>query len=98
MQWEKECSPDLDPGEITKFWEIECIELDQITEVQGHLKLNIAFWREVLHAPPPVLDCIEFGSRLTIVSLEAKKKQRTLSELFTWTTTKKLGNAQAKPP
>ena len=37
-------------------------------------------------------------SRLTIVSREAKKKQRPLSELFTWTTTKKLGNAQAKPP
>ena len=37
-------------------------------------------------------------SRLTIVSCEAKKKQRPLSELFTWTTTNKLGNAQAKPP
>ena len=37
-------------------------------------------------------------SRLTIVSREAKKKQRPLSELFTWTTTKKLGNAQTKPP
>ena len=37
-------------------------------------------------------------SRLTIVSREAKKKQRPLSELFTWTTAKKLGNAQAKPP
>ena len=57
---------DLDPGEITKFWEIECIELDQITEVQGCLKLNVAFWREVLHAPPPVLDCIEFGYRLPL--------------------------------
>ena len=39
-----------------------------------------------------------YASRLTIVSREAKKKQRPLSELFTWTTTKKLGNAQAKPP
>ena len=37
-------------------------------------------------------------SRLTIVSREAKKKQRPLSELFTWTTTKKLANAEAKPP
>ena len=43
-------------------------------------------------------DYMAKGSRLTIVSREAKKKQRTLSELFTWTTTKKLGNAQAKPP
>ena len=39
-----------------------------------------------------------YASRLMIVSREAKKKQRPLSELFTWTTTKKLGNAQAKPP
>ena len=40
----------------------------------------------------------ELLSRLTIVSREAKKKQRLLSELFTCTTTKKLENAQAKPP
>ena len=40
-----------------------------------------------------------FLSRLTIVSREAKKKQRAQSdELFTWTTTKKLENAQAKQP
>ena len=38
-----------------------------------------------------------YVSRLTIVSREAKK-QRPPSELFTWTTTKKLRNAQAKPP
>ena len=37
-------------------------------------------------------------SRLTIVSREAKKSQRPLSELFTRNTTKKLANALAKPP
>ena len=37
-------------------------------------------------------------SRLTIVSREAKKNQRPLSELFTWNTAKKLANALAKPP
>ena len=37
-------------------------------------------------------------SRLTIMSCEAKKKQQLLSELFTWTTTKRLGNALAKLP
>ena len=37
-------------------------------------------------------------SRLTIVSREAKKSQRPLSELFTRNTAKKLTNALAKPP
>ena len=37
-------------------------------------------------------------SRLTIVSHEAKKSQRPLSELFTRNTAKKLANALAKPP
>ena len=37
-------------------------------------------------------------SRLTIVSREAKKNQRPLSELFTGNTAKKLANALAKPP
>ena len=37
-------------------------------------------------------------SRLTIVSREAKKSQRPLSELFTRITAKELANALAKPP
>ena len=37
-------------------------------------------------------------SRLTIVSREAKKNQRPLSELFTRNIAKKLANALAKPP
>ena len=39
-----------------------------------------------------------YGSRLTIVSREAKKSQRPLSELFTGNTAKKLANALAKLP
>ena len=40
------------------------------------------------------------GSRLTIVSREAKKKRSnaTTSELFTRSTALKLANALAKPP
>ena len=34
---------DLDPGDITKFWEIESSNPDQITDVQGRLTLHIAF-------------------------------------------------------
>ena len=63
---EANLAPDLDPADITKFWEVESDELVQITDVQGRLSLKLAFWREVLHAPPPVLDCIENGYRLPL--------------------------------
>ena len=58
--------PDLDLGDITKFWEIEGDEPVQITDVQGRLKSKLAFWRDVLQAPPPILDCIENGYRLPL--------------------------------
>ena len=51
----------LDIGDITKFWEIESNEPVQVTDVQGHLKLKLAFWQDVLKAPPPILDCIDSG-------------------------------------
>ena len=57
---------DLDLGDITKFWEIEGNEPVQITDVQGRLKSKLAFWRDVLQAPPPILDCIENGYRLPL--------------------------------
>ena len=48
--------------EISKLWELETLEFGiQTTDVQGRLKRNISFWRDVLHAPPPVLDCINHG-------------------------------------
>ena len=58
--------PGLDIGDITKFWEIESNEPVQVTDVQGRLKLKLAFWRDVLKAPPPILDCIESGYRLPL--------------------------------
>ena len=45
-----------------------------------------------------ILNSRPISSRLTIVSREAKKSQRPLSELFTRNTAKKLANALAKPP
>ena len=47
-------------GAITKYWEVESVQ-SQITDVQGCLKKNLVYGKEVLHAPPPVLDCIENG-------------------------------------
>ena len=53
--------------EVSKFWKVEAItNTVQITDVQGRLKKNITFWREVLQAPPPVLECIELGYRLPL--------------------------------
>ena len=68
-------NPDLDPGDITKFWEVESNEPVQITDVQGRLSLRLAFWREVLHAPPPVLDCIENGYRLPLKFIPPSRYQ-----------------------
>ena len=46
-------------SEITQFWELESQGPVQITDVQGRLKQRLPFWREVLHAPPHILECIE---------------------------------------
>ena len=50
----------------TRFWESDSAE-PQITHVQGRLKQrSVFFWKDVLHAPPPILDCIENGYRLPL--------------------------------
>ena len=36
----------------TKFWEIESNNPDQVTDVQGRLKIHISFWQDVLQTPP----------------------------------------------
>ena len=50
---------------ITKYREVESVQ-SQITDVQGHLKENLVYWKEVLHAPLPILDCIENGYLLPL--------------------------------
>ena len=49
----------------TRFWESDSAE-PQITHVQGRLKQRSVFWKDVLHVPPPILDCIENGYRLPL--------------------------------
>ena len=48
-----------------RFWETDEYSV-QTLDVQGRLKKNLSFWKDVLHAPPPVLDCIEHGYRLPL--------------------------------
>ena len=52
-------------GAITKYWEVESVQ-SQITDVQGCLKKKLLYWKEVLHAPLPILDCIENGYQLPL--------------------------------
>ena len=51
---------------FTKYWEVENTERSQVTDVQGRLRKKFLFWKEVLHAPPPILECIENGYRLPL--------------------------------
>ena len=64
-QYRPSLPTDLNPGDITKFWEIESNNPDQVTDVQGRLKIHISFWQDV-SGPPPILDCIENGYRLPL--------------------------------
>ena len=49
-------------SEASQFWELEALEFGtQLTDVQGRIKKNISFWRDVLHAPQMILDCIASG-------------------------------------
>ena len=54
-------SDKMGPETPLKFWEAESVGVQQITDVQGHLKENIVFWENILSAPPPVIDCIKNG-------------------------------------
>ena len=51
---------------MDRFWEVEaCVPPNQ-ESVQGRLKRSLTFWKDVLQAPPPIVDCIENGYRLPL--------------------------------
>jgi len=54
-----------DPN-MSKYWEVEQDTTQQVLDVQGRLKQCFPFWREVLQAPPPVLEWVENGYRLSL--------------------------------
>ena len=58
----------------TTFWESDSAE-SQITHVQGRLKRRSTFWKDVLHTPPPVLDCIENGYCLPLKFIPPARSQ-----------------------
>ena len=60
---------------VGRFWEAEaCVPTAQ-ESVQGKLRQNLAFWKDVLQAPPPVVDCIENGYRLPLKFLPPPHSQ-----------------------
>ena len=63
---------------LTKFWEAGGSTPVQISDVQGHLKQKLSFWKEVLQAPPPVL---EHGYRLPLKCIPNHFLNRTISQL-----------------
>ena len=53
--------------EASEYWELDVLDLGiQITNVQGRLRKHISFWKDVLQAPPPILDCINCGYHLPL--------------------------------
>ena len=58
---------DPDPTELQRYWELE-ESATQIQDVQGRLKDKLCFWKEVLHAPDPIIDCISEGYKLPLLS------------------------------
>ena len=55
-----------DNVETAQFWELESQGPMQIIDVQGRLKESLPFWRNVLHAPYHILECIKSGYRLPL--------------------------------
>ena len=53
--------------ELRRYWEIEQ-SATQILDVQGRLKNQLSFWREVLQAPVPIIECIAEGYKLPLLS------------------------------
>ena len=59
--------PDVELTTIGRCWELE-ESTRQKSDVQGRLQANIQFWREILQAPPPIIDCIAEGYKLPLLS------------------------------
>ena len=60
---------------VSKFWEAEaCVPVPQYC-VQGRLKQSLAFWKDFLQAPPPILECIENGYHLPLKFLPPSHSQ-----------------------
>ena len=71
--------PDVESTTIGRCWELEESTL-QKSGVQGRLQANIEFWREILQAPPPIIDCIAEGYKLPLLSFPRSSRGPTISQ------------------
>ncbi len=55
-------------------WEVEAQET--VVRVKGRLKGSLRYWKEVLEAPPPILDIIENGYVLPLKSEPTQFRRR----------------------
>ena len=53
--------------ELQRYWELEQSET-QILDVQGRLKNQLSFWKEVLQAPVPIIEHISEGYKQPLLS------------------------------
>ena len=60
---------------VDRFSEAEACAPAAQESVQGRLRQNLAFWKDVLQASPPVIDCIENGYRLPLKFLPPPHSQ-----------------------
>ena len=62
--------------ELQRYWELEQSEI-QILDVQGRLKNQLSFWKEVLQAPVPIIECISEGYKLPLLSPPLHIQEKT---------------------
>ena len=69
--WQWEMWSEIDPGNLSVWWEIESSGTDYMSGsvvVKGRLKNHISFWREVIKAPATIISTIDGGYVLPLKS------------------------------
>jgi len=66
--------------ENTRFWELEQ-NTEQIVDVQGRLKGAIEFWKTVLKASSPVIECIQATSPIVASYFLGQKSEVSFCSL-----------------
>ena len=58
----------------SKYWELESTDTSN-NRCAGEVKQNLSFWKDILHAPPSILDCVECGYHLPLKFLPLPNAQ-----------------------
>ena len=64
-------------------WEVEEKVDEQIdTRVKGRFKECIKFWKEAIEAPAYIIDCIQYGYKLPLISEPPRYQQSNSASAF----------------